>query len=372
MALRQRNFSSIIRIIRQYLGQIDLVLLATIVAVCLFGIINMYGVVGPESQFFKRQIVFVLIGLVIMIALSFFNYRYLKNYSFPVLTLYLTSLALLVVAYYSRTVRGTSSWISLGAVSFEPVELMKLALIILMAKYYSNRHVYIQQFKNIIIPGLYFLIPAIVIIEQPDLGSAVVLGLIWAGLIMAAGINKKHLLLLSVAVLITAYGSWMFVLKPYQKIRIISFANPTHDPQGSGYNIIQSKIAIGSGGWFGNGLGKGSQTTLGFLPESHNDFIFAALAEQFGFVGISIFLGLVMIILYRIIDIGSRSTNNFGKLFSLGLAVLIFLHVAISSAVNIGLLPVTGLSTTFLSYGGSHIVSVMAGLGILQSIKRYG
>ena len=136
--------------------------------------------------------------------------------------------------------------------------------------------------------------------------------------------------------------------------------------------MIQSKIAIGSGNWFGNGLGKGSQAVLGFLPESHNDFVFAGLAEQFGFAGISLFLTLILVILYRIMHIGSTTTSNFGKLFCLGMAVFIFLHVLISSAVNVGLLPVTGLSTSFLSYGGSHLVSLMAGLGIIQSIKRYG
>ena len=372
MDLQRKNFKNIIKLAGIYFREIDLVLFATVVAVSLFSIINIYGIVGSESPFFQRHVVFIGIGLVTMVAFSFFNYRYLKNYSFPVLTLYFTSIALLALTFYSRTVRGTNSWIVFGALTFEPAELAKLAIIIFMAKYFSRRHVYIHQFKNIIIPAIYFAIPAIIIIEQPDLGSAVVLGLIWVSMLMAAGINKKHFVILLVVAMITAGLSWSFVLKPYQKIRVVSFLNPYQDPRGSGYNVIQSKIAIGSGSWFGKGLGKGSQAVLGFLPESHNDFIFAALAEQFGFAGVSFFLATILLILYRIIDIGSRTVTNFGKLFSLGLAIFIFLHVFISAAVNIGLLPVTGISTSFLSYGGSHTVSLMAGLGILQSIKRYG
>ncbi len=372
MELRRRNFRNIIRLIGVYFQEIDLVLFATVVAVSLFGVINIYGIVGPESQFFKRQIIFVCIGLFAMIAFSFFNYRYLKNHSLPVLAFYFISIILLALTFYSRTVRGTNSWIFLGAVTFEPAELAKLAIIILMAKYFSQRHVYIHQFRNIIIPAAYFALPAVIIINQPDLGSAVVLGLIWSSMVVAAGMSKKHLLLLFMIAVVTAAMSWMFVLRPYQKVRVVSFLNPYHDPKGSGYNLIQSKIAIGSGNWLGSGLGKGSQAVLGFLPEAHNDFVFAALAEQFGFVGVSLFLAMILLILYRIIYIGSRTVSNFGKLFSLGMAIFIFLHVFISAAVNIGLLPVTGISTSLLSYGGSHTVSIMAGLGILQSIKRYG
>ena len=372
MALQQRNSKNFIRLSRAYFREIDIVLFATIVAVSLFSVINLYGILGPESQFFKRQVTFLLIGFFIMILFSFFNYRYLKNYSLPVLAIYFLSVILLGLTFYSRTVRGTNSWIILGDLTFEPAELVKLALIILMAKYFSQRHVYIHQFKNIIIPGVYLLLPAVVIINQPDLGSAVVLGLIWISMIIAAGIDKKRLLIIVAAILVTACLSWLFVLRPYMKVSIVSFLNPYSDPLGSGYNVIQSKIAIGSGNWFGNGLGKGSQASLGFLPEAHNDFALAAFAEQFGFVGVSVFLGLILVVLYRIINIGAKTTSNFGKLFSIGLAVLIFLHVAVGTAVNMGLLPVTGISTSFLSYGGSHLVSLMAGLGILQSIKRYG
>ena len=172
--------------------------------------------------------------------------------------------------------------------------------------------------------------------------------------------------------MVIAFSAWFLVLKPYQKTRILSFINQSEDPRGAGYNLIQSKIAIGSGFWLGNGLGNASQANSGFLPEPYNDFIFAAFAEQFGFVGILVIMILVTGLVYRVLSIGSTTSSNFGKLFSVGVAVFIFSHVIVSSSVNIGLMPVTGLPFPFMSSGGSNLFSIMAGLGILQSIKRYG
>lgn len=367
MAFR-KSFRSFIR---NYLKEIDLPLFATVVALCFFSVVNMYGVSG-SGPIFNRQLFLILIGLTAMILLSFFNYRYLKNYSLPVLLIYFISLVLLALTFHARSIRGVRSWIVFGGLTFEPAELAKLMLIILMAKYFSQRHIHINQLRNIIVPGLYFALPSLIIIVQPDLGSAIILSLIWVSMLFAVGINRRQLFTLILLALVVAYGSWIFVLKPYQKDRLLTFVNPANDPRGSGYNLIQSKIAIGSGYFFGSGFGKGSQTTLGFLPESHNDFIFAAVAEQFGFVGISIVLSAILFIVYRILMIGRFTASNFGKLFSVGTAVLIFTHALIGASVNIGLMPVTGIPFPFLSYGGSYLVSIMSGLGILQSIKRYG
>ncbi len=357
--------------IRSYFKEIDLPLFATIVAISLFSILNMYGING-FGPFFMKQIVFVIIGLVIMILLSFFNYRYLKNYSFPVLFFYFVSIALLLLTLYSRSVRGVNAWIVLGQFTFEPAELAKLMLIVLMAKYFSQRHVHINQFRHIFVPGIYYGIPVLIILAQPDLGSAIIFSLIWISILAAVGINKKHFSLLIILAVIVSFGSWMFILKPYQKDRLLTFVNPGNDPRGSGYNLIQSKIAIGSGYWFGNGLGKGSQATLGFLPESHNDFVFAATVEQFGFVGIGLIMVAVLFIVYRVLALSGSVISNFGKIFSIGMAVFILSHAIIGASVNIGLMPVTGIPFPFLSYGGSYLISIMSGLGILQSIKRYG
>lgn len=350
---------------------VDVPLFAAVAAISLFGAVNMYGIVGPGSLLTKH-LTFVAVGLGLMIFLSFVNYRYLKNYSFPVLTLYLLSLFLLVLTFYSRSVRGVNAWIVLGQFTFEPAELAKLVLIILMAKYFSQRHVHINQFKYIIIAGIYFVLPVGIMLAQPDLGSAIILSLIWLGMLLAAGITKRHLFLLLILAVVISYGAWVGVLKPYQKERLVSFVNPGADPLGTGYNLIQSKVAIGSGHWFGNGLGKGSQATLGFLPEPHNDFVFAAAAEQFGLVGIGLILAAVTFIISRTLLIGRSAMSNFGKLFSIGITVFISAHAIIGASVNIGLMPVTGLPFPFLSYGGSYMLSLMIGLGVLQSIKRYG
>ncbi|MBI2062428.1 MAG: rod shape-determining protein RodA [Candidatus Yanofskybacteria bacterium] len=357
--------------IRSYFKEIDFPLFAAIAAISLFSILNMYGI-GGLGSIFTKQIIFVAIGLIVMVLFSFFNYRYLKNYSFPVLLFYFISIFLLFLTFYSRSVRGVNAWIVLGQFTFEPAELAKLMLIVLMAKYFSQRHVHVNQFRHILISGIYYGVPVLVILAQPDLGSAIIFSLIWISILAAVGINKKHLFLLIALATVVSYGSWMFVLKPYQKDRLSAFINPGNDPRGSGYNLIQSKIAIGSGYWFGNGLGKGSQTTLGFLPESHNDFVFAATAEQFGFVGISLVMAVILFIVYRILAIGRATVSNFGKIFSIGMAAFIFSHALIGASVNIGLMPVTGIPFPFLSYGGSYLISIMTGLGILQSIKRYG
>lgn len=357
--------------IRVYFKEIDLPLFATIVAISLFSIFNMYGIDGFGS-FLTKQIIFVAIGLGIMVLFSFFNYRYLKNYSFLVLFFYFISIALLILTFYSRSVRGVNAWIVLGQFTFEPAELAKLMLIVIMAKYFSQRHVHINQIRHILISGIYYGIPVLIILAQPDLGSAIIFSLIWISILVAMGINKKHFFLLITLAVVVSYGSWMFALKPYQKDRLLTFVNPGNDPRGSGYNLIQSKIAIGSGYWFGNGLGKGSQTTLGFLPESHNDFVFAAAAEQFGFVGVSLVMAAILFMVHRILSVGRLVASNFGKIFSIGMAVFIFTHALIGASVNVGLMPVTGIPFPFLSYGGSYLISIMSGLGIVQSIKRYG
>ena len=350
---------------------VDIPLFAAVAAISLFGAVNMYGITGPGSLLTKH-LVFVVIGLGLMIFLSFVNYRYLKNYSFPVLALYLLSLFLLLLTFYSKSVRGVNAWIVLGQFTFEPAELAKLMLIILMAKYFSQRHVHINQFKYIAIAGIYFILPVGIMLAQPDLGSAIILSAIWLGMLLSAGINKSHLFLLIILGVVVSYGGWVSVLKPYQKERLASFVNPGADPLGSGYNLIQSQVAIGSGHWLGNGLGNGSQSTLGFLPEPHNDFVFAAAAEQFGLAGIGLILAAVAFIISRTLLIGRSAISNFGRLFSIGMTIFIFAHALIGASVNIGLMPVTGLTFPFLSYGGSYMISLMGGLGVLQSIKRYG
>ncbi len=368
MALR-KSFSSISR---QYFSGIDTSLFATVVAICLFSIFNLYGIGGSQNPFFVKQVIFVGAGIVLMAVFSFFNYRYLRNYSLVVFVFYILALLLLTMPFFFHSIRGVKSWIVIGGFTFEPAELMKLVLIVLMAKYFSQRHIHINNYRHVVISGIYCLIPALITLVQPDLGSALIIIFIWFGMLLAAGINKRHLFILLIMAMLVGSVGWMFVLKPYQKIRVESFLNPAGDPRGSGYNLIQSKIAIGSGYILGSGWGNGQQTKSGFLPEPYNDFIFAATADQFGLLGIGTLLAALLFVISRILLIGERASTNFGKLFALGLTILIATHALIGAAVNIGLMPVTGIPFPLISYGGSNLISLMTGLGILQSIKRHG
>lgn len=374
MVLR-KNSRNIIRIkydIRNYFREIDFPLFVVIAVLSLLSLANMYGLSGPELNYFSKQITYVVIGFLLMIVFSFFDYRYLKNYSLPVITGYLLAIFLLILTFYSQSIRGVNSWIVLGRYTFEPSELTKLVMIILMAKYFSQRHVHINQFRHLVISGIYFFIPLGIILVQPDLGSAIILSLIWFGMLVAAGMGKKNLAILIIAGLILSGIGWSAVLKPYQKERVLAFLNPYDDPRNSDYNLIQSQIAIGSGHIFGKGLGDGSQVNLKFLPEPHNDFIFASLAEQFGLAGIIFIVGSVMFLISRIMYIGRRTSSNFGKLFSVGMAIFVFAHMLVGAGTNIGIMPITGLPFPFLSYGGSNYISLLIGLGIMQSIKRHG
>lgn len=369
----KRNSKSITNIVRRYLSEVDIPLIATVVALSLFSLLNIYGLskVG-QVDYFSKQLVYVVIGIPIMILLSFFNYRYLKNYSLPVMVGYLFIIFLLALTFLSSSIRNVNSWIVLGDYTFEPSELAKLMVIVIMAKYFSQRHIHVNQFRHIIVSGVYLIIPLGIIIVQPDLGSAIIISLIWFGMLIVAGINKKHLILLLCLALVGSILGLSYVLKPYQKERIVSFLNPYNDPHGSDYNLIQSQITIGSGHIFGKGFKNGTQTNLGFLPEPHNDFIFANIAEQFGLLGVSLCLATILFLISRILHIGKMARSNFGKLFSVGMALFVFLHAFVNAGVNIGLMPVTGLPFPFLSYGGSNYISIMIGLGILQSIKHYG
>ena len=365
----KKSFNSIIN---QYFSGIDRPLFATVVALCLFSLFNLYGIGGTQNPYFWKQVVFVVLGVVMMGIFSFFNYRYLKNNSVAVFALYIISIVLLMMPFLFDSIRGVRAWISIGGLTFEPAEFVKLALIVLMAKYFSQRHIHINDYRHIIVSGLYCMIPIGITLVQPDLGSAIIMFFVWIGMLIAIGLNRRQLFVLAVLLLIVGSVGWVFVLKPYQKTRVVSFLNPGSDPYGSGYNLIQSKIAIGAGHWFGSGWGKGPQTSNGFLPEPYNDFVFASTADQFGLFGIGAILAAIVFLVSRIMRIAGRATSNFGRLFAIGLTIIIATHAIVGSGVDLGLMPVTGIPFPFISYGGSSLWSLLTGLGILQSIKRYG
>lgn len=366
------SFRAFRHAIANYSASIDVPLFVGVIVMGVISILNLYGIGGADHTLFRKQIILIVLGLGLLIICSWANYRYLKNYSGPVIVVYVISLILVAMPLFFTAIRNIRAWIVIGGYTFEPSELAKLAFVILMAKYFSQRHVHINQFRHIVVSGVYCAIPTLIILAQPDLGSAAILLIVWVVMLLSVGISKKHLFLLAIAAIIGTYLAWIFVLAPYQKERISAFINPYSDPTGYGYHIIQSQVAIGSGNWFGHGLGRGSQATLGFLPEPYNDFAFAALAEQFGLVGVAVVLGMMGLIVWRILIIGSRAMNNFARLYCVGTATVILSHVVISASVNIGLLPITGIPFSLLSYGGSHLFALMIALGTVQSIERYG
>lgn len=324
---------------------------------------------NESSSLFKKQIIFLALGLLVMFTLSFFDYRVFRNYSFVLIAVYLFFFLLLILVLFSPEVRGAASWFHLGPLRFEPIEFFKIVIILILAKYFSLRHIEMYRIRHLIVSGIYVGLPALIVLAQPDFGSALILLSIWFGLTIVAGIKLRHLLILTLIMLMLFAVGWFGLLKDYQKQRILTFLNPEDDPLGRGYHISQSLIAVGSGGWLGQEAEGSSQAGLKFLPEQHTDFIFATLAEKEGLLGVGFLLILFAIFLWRIIKIALISSNNFARLFVIGFAIMIFSQLIINIGMNMALLPITGLTLPLVSYGGSSLVSMFFGLGILQSIK---
>jgi rod shape determining protein RodA len=334
--------------------------------VAIFSISSNVDHVGFSN--FEKQLVFLVIGLATFFFFSYSDYRIWTSYSgiFYIVGI----LLLLVVLFLGRTVRGTSGWFNLGFFNIQPVELMKLFLIILLAKYFSKNDSLLLNPKQIAISFIYVLIPVLLAIKQPDMGSAVVMLAIWSGMFFLAGTRKKYLFGILGGALVVLFLSWNLILKDYQRQRVQAFLNPEADPLGSGYNVIQSTVAVGSGGIGGKGLGYGSQSQLNFLPEKHTDFIYATIAEESGLIGAGFVLGLFWLLLYRMKKTMDIARDNFGRLLVWGVLVMLFFQLFINVGMNLGVMPVAGLSLPFLSYGGSFLLIVMATMGMVQNVWR--
>lgn len=326
------------------------------------------GVDGGEGLF-QKQLMWFGISFVVFFVAILIDLSFLKK-SKNLIIFYFFGIALLIfLFFFGLTANGATSWISFGSFTFQPADLMKLILILILAKYLARRHVEIKAVKHIFVTGLYFVIPFILIFLQPDFGSAIILFGIWFGMIMVSGISKKHLLILAVSGVALFSVMWIFVLQDYQKNRIMTFVNPLSDIQGTGYNAYQSTIAVGSGQLFGKGVGHGTQSRLFFLPEYESDFIFAAISEEWGFVGSIIILLLLFFIVIRILINAYSMNSNFELLFAVGLAFYLMSHIIINIGMNIGVMPVTGVTLPFVSYGGSHLVIEFLSLGILMGMR---
>ena len=352
-----------------HIKRFDWILIISVFLIISIGLLSIYSS-SDGLLTFKKQILFVFIGFLLMMGISFWDYRNFKNNPYLVLGLYVLSIILLVgVFVFGDTIRGVRSWYRIGPFSLSPVEFTKIILLILLAKYFSTRHIEMYKFYHIIISGIYMIIPFILVYLQPDLGSALILALLWFGMLILSGIKIKHFLILMLCAVILFMFSWNFFLKDYQKARILSFIMPDYQLLEIGWSQNQAKIAIGNGGMFGKGLNNGSQTQLKFLPEPQTDFIFAAIGEELGFFMIFILLFLFSIAGYRIVLLAIKTSDNFSRLFVLGLGIILLSQLFINIGTNIGYLPVIGIPLPLVSYGGSFLIAFFIGLGILQNIK---
>jgi rod shape determining protein RodA len=352
------------------LPQIDWLLFVFLLPVLGAGLVTMKSFT-EETPYFSHQIIWISISFLVFFILSYLDFRFLKRTEVLVTIFSVFSLLLLFLFIGGHISNGAKSWFSFGFFSFQPSDMMKLVVILMLAKYFSRRHIEIDNFKHIFISGIYAAIPFLLILLQPDFGGAVIIFFIWLGMILVSGISRKHLLFVLGIGAIIFVIMWAFFLKPYQKARIHNFVQPLSNVHGSGYNVYQSTIAVGSGQTLGKGVGFGTQSRLKFLPEYQNDFIFAAFSEEWGFVGSIILLLLLGLIIWRILHIALLGTTNFEILFGVGLAIYFMSHFIINIGMNIGIMPVTGITLPFMSYGGSHILTEFIGLGILMGMNRY-
>jgi rod shape determining protein RodA len=424
--------------------RIDYVLIFTVMLLVLIGVLIIYSagfdpVEKINKGLYKKQLLWFVFGFVLMLAVTFMNYKILSEYSLQIYIGFL--LILLFTTIFGKTVRNTRAWLNLGLFAVQPSEFMKLGLIILLAKYLEFRERDIKNFRELLIPTLLMVVPVLIILKQPDFGTAMMFIPILFTLLFVGGADVSHLFsiigiaaIALVVPMIITYREWigqegsnfildffksssllyivagllLFIavvsyilnfffikkyyrriyipstvlslglffsviihkyLKVYQKRRILVFLNPDLDPYGSGYNIIQSKIAAGSGGFFGKGFLNGSQAQLGFLPEKTSDFIFSVLAEEWGFVGSIIIIALLSVIVFRGIQIALESKDKFGALLACGITSIFIYHIFINIGMAVGIMPVTGLPLCFVSYGGSNLIMSMIAVGILINIR---
>jgi rod shape determining protein RodA len=315
---------------------------------------------------FRKQIFFALSGLALFFFFASINYNVWLTYAKLIFILFV--FVLVVVLFFGQTTKGTTGWINLGFFNVQPVEFAKIALIVALARYFSHYAGEFFMFRHILKSGLMTLLFVGLVMLQPDLGSALVLLGTWLVVLLFTGISKKHFWWLTGAFLVTVVLAWFFVLQPYQQSRILTFVDPGRDPQGDGYNVIQSMVAVGSGQIFGRGLALGSQSSLRFLPEPGTDFIFAVIAEDLGLVGVTLLLGLFAFIFYRLFLTMRKSQDDFGAYLILGIAAMLLVQTFINVGMNMGISPVTGIPLPLVSAGGSSMWAVMIALGIAQSV----
>ncbi len=354
---------------RQYLQGIDWSLLVPILILYGIGLVTMYPINEFEGALFSKQLLFVTLSIVTIVVTSYFSYSALRGPLLPLVLYFFAVLVLVSLLFFAPTINGAHSWFVVGPFNVQPVDFVKIILIFILARYFATRHIHIRHIRNVIISLLLTGILAALVFVQPDFGSSAVLLGIWFFMILVSGVSKKHLFGLIIIGFAFSAVSWQF-LPTYQQDRISSFLDPLANLETTGYNAYQSRVAVGSGELLGKGVGEGTQSKLQFLPLYESDFIFAAFAEEWGFIGVTLLFLLFGIILTQLLYIAYRGRTNFETLFVTGAAGLIFSHFILHIGVNTGVLPVTGITLPFVSYGGSHLVASAFLIGIVMSMAK--
>jgi len=352
----------------QKIKNLDYILLISVILLSVLSVFVMYSTDGGEILFHtKNHFVKLAVFFPLMIFVALFNIKFWHNFSYII---YLIVILLLIyVSFFGLKSSGSQRWMDLYLFVLQPSELMKVAIIMCLAKYFHRIKIEnVNSFTSITIVLSIIIIPIIFVISQPDLGTSVLIALSGLIILWLGGMKVKYFIYSFITFLISLPFIISF-LKPYQKLRILTFLDPDRDPLGAGYQIIQSKIAIGSGGLNGKGFLKGTQSYLDFLPEKHTDFIFTLFSEEFGFIGSVGLLILYSIIIFRIVRIGAISRSNFARLFCFGYAFAIFIYIVVNLSMVLGLLPIVGSPLPIMSYGGSSMLATMIGFGIVLSAK---
>ena len=354
--------------ILQKFKNFDYILVFCILLLGLISALSMYSTDGGVILYHTKSHIFkFLIFFPMMVFLSFLNIKFWHFFGY--IFYFIVLLFLIWASLYGVKASGSQRWINLHFINLQPSELMKIAIILCLAKFYHRIQLdRVNSFINIVVSLTILILPIMLVVTQPDLGTSILIALSGLIVLWLAGLDLKYFLY-SFLMLTISMPFFISFLKPYQKSRILTFLNPDRDPLGAGYQIIQSKIAVGSGGLTGKGFLKGTQSYLEFLPEKHTDFIFTLFSEEFGFVGSLGLLLIYAIIIYRVLKIGSISRSYFAKLFCYGFGSAIFFYVSVNMSMVLGLLPIVGSPLPIMSYGGSSMLSTMIGFAIVMSAK---
>ena len=350
--------------------RIDWMAFSSALALALFGLLTM-GSFTAQDPFFFRQALWILVSVIVFFGAAALDWRFLRRGAVAAGAYLALIVPLAGLFLLGTALQGARSWFDLGALAVQPAEFAKIIMIIALAKYFSRRHIEIANFRHILVSGAYAAIVFVLIALQPDFGSAIIIAAIWLLMVLFSGISRKHLFITIAVGISVLAGLWVFGFEDYQKQRVLTFLNPLADIHGAGYNAYQSTVAVGSGELVGKGVGYGTQSKLRFLPEYQTDFIFAAFAEEWGFAGTVLLFALYGVLFWRILHSAMRGASNFETLFAVGVLCYFGAHFALHVGINLGLLPVTGTTIPFMSYGGSHLLAEVLSLGILSGMNSY-